>query len=102
LGIHVALRRLARSGGGQIAALGAVLAWALSLPLRIAPLVLGKASMAAEVAYIGIWLVLLALDLEAPRLMLAGALAVAVLTLLSAFAYGRVFLHGLFFGGRTA
>jgi cardiolipin synthase (CMP-forming) len=83
-------------------ALGATIAWALSLPLRIAPLIIGKATTAVQVGYVGAWLLLLAFDLEAPRLMLAGAYTVAVFTLLSAFAYGNVFLRGLFFGGRTA
>ena len=47
-------------------ALGAALAWALSLPLRIAPLLIGKAATAVQVAYIGVWLLLLAFDLESP------------------------------------
>jgi cardiolipin synthase len=83
-------------------ALGAVIARALSLPLRIAPLIIGKAATAVQVGYIGIWLLLMALDFEAPRLMQAGAYTVAVFTLLSAFAYGSLFLRALFFGGRTA
>lgn len=83
-------------------ALGVALAWALSLPLRIAPLIIGKATTAVQVCYIGVWLLLLAFELDAPRLMLAGAFTVAVFTLLSAFAYGSAFLRALFFGGRTA
>ena len=83
-------------------ALGATIAWALALPLRIAPLIVGKATTAVQVGYVGIWLLLLALDLDAPRLMLAGAYTVAVFTFLSAFAYGHLFLRALFFGSRTA
>src|SRR5579862_8269432 len=83
-------------------ALGAVLAWALSLPLRIAPLSIGKATTAVQVAYIGAWLVLLAFNLEAPGVMAAAAYTVAAVTLLSAFAYANLFLRTLFFGGRTA
>ena len=83
-------------------ALGATIAWALALPLRIAPLIVGKATTAVQVGYVGACLLLLALGLEAPRLMLAGAYTVAVFTLLSAFAYGHIFLRALFFGGRTA
>jgi cardiolipin synthase len=82
--------------------LGAVVAWSLSLPLHITPLLIGKAATAAQVGYIGIWLLLLAFDFEAPGLMQAGAYMVALFTLLSAFAYGSLFLRALFFGGRTA
>ena len=35
--------------------LGVGLAWALSLPLRIAPLVIGKATTAVQIGYIGVW-----------------------------------------------
>jgi cardiolipin synthase len=82
--------------------LGAIIVWALSLPLTITPLIIGKATTVVQVGYVGAWLILLALDMEAPRLMLAGAYTVAVFTLLSAFAYGSVFLRSVFFGGRTA
>jgi cardiolipin synthase len=83
-------------------ALGAIIAWAMSLPLKIAPLIVGKATTAVQIGYVGVWLLLLAFDWEAPRLMLAGAYTVAVFTLLSAFAYGHLFLRALFFGSRTA
>jgi cardiolipin synthase len=88
--------------GDAAIALGATIVWMLSLPLRIAPLMIGKATTAVQVGYIGAWLLLLAADLETPRLMQAGAYTVAVFTLLSAFAYGGQFLRALFFGGRTA
>lgn len=83
-------------------ALGALLTWTLALPLQITPVMIGKAAAAVQVGYIGAWLLLLAFDLEAPRTMTAAAYTVAVFTLLSAFAYGRLFLKALFFGGRTA
>jgi cardiolipin synthase len=83
-------------------ALGAGLVWALALPLRIAPLLIGKAATLAQVFYIGGWLLLLALDLEAPQLMRAGAGTVALFTLLSGFAYGSLFFKALLCGGRTA
>jgi cardiolipin synthase (CMP-forming) len=83
-------------------ALGASLAWALSLPLRVAPLLIGKAATAVLVVYIGAWLLLLAFDLEAQGVMAAAAYGVAAVTLLSAFAYASLFLRALFFGGRTA
>lgn len=82
--------------------LGVGLAWILSLPLRVAPLRVGKAATAMLVVYIGAWLLLLAFDLEMPQLMMAGAYAVALVTLLSGFAYASLLLRALFFGGRTA
>ncbi len=83
-------------------ALGALIVWALHLPLAIAASILGKAATAVQVGYIGAWLLLLAFDSQAPRLMMAGAYTVAVFTLLSAIAYGRIFLKALFVGGHTA
>ena len=81
---------------------GVTLAWTLSLPLRIAPLLVGKAATAAQIGYIGAWLLLLAFDLEMPQMMQAAAYGVAFVTLLSGFAYASLFLRALFFGGRTA
>ena len=81
---------------------GASIAWSLSLPLRLQPLAIGKATTAVEIFYIGAVLLLLALDWQAPRLMLAGAAAVGVFVTLSALAYGRLFLRALIFGQRTA
>jgi hypothetical protein len=51
-----------------------------------------------QVLYIFTALLLLAFDLDAPRLALATAWACGLFTLLSAAAYGTVFLRGLFAG----
>lgn len=83
-------------------AIGAVIAWALSWPLKVAPLVIGKAAAAVQVCYIGGWLLLLAFDQEQPDVMMAAALTVAVFALLSFVSYGRLFLQALFVGGRVA
>jgi cardiolipin synthase len=83
-------------------ALGAALSWALGLPLRMAPLLVGKANTAVQILYIGAWLLLLAFDLDVPSQMLAAAYGVALFALLSAFAYAHLFLRALFSGGRTA
>jgi cardiolipin synthase len=83
-------------------AAGAALAWAMSLPLRVAPLAIGKATTAVEIGYIGFGLMLLAFGWEAPRLMLAGAATVCVFAALSAAAYTYIFLRALIFGQRTA
>jgi cardiolipin synthase len=81
---------------------GLALGYALSLPLRMAPLAIGKATTAAEIGYIGFGLLLLAFEWPAPRLMLAGAATVGVFVTLSAMAYVYIFLRALIFGQRTA
>ncbi|HKD48489.1 MAG TPA: CDP-alcohol phosphatidyltransferase family protein [Rhizomicrobium sp.] len=83
-------------------ATGALLAKALNLPMRVAPLMIGKASTAVQIGYVGVLLLLLAFDRESPRLVAAGAYTVAVFTILSLLAYGQLFLRVLLFGRRTA
>ncbi|MBN9545336.1 MAG: CDP-alcohol phosphatidyltransferase family protein [Alphaproteobacteria bacterium] len=81
---------------------GAVLAKALSLPLRIEPLTIGKATTAVLVLYAGILLLLLALDQDAPRLVKAGSYTAALFVVLSAAIYLYSFLRALLSGRRTA
>ena len=81
---------------------GAGLAKALSLPLRIAPLMIGKATAAAQVGYVGLLLGLLAFDRDAPRLVLAGSYTVAVFLVLSGAAYVQLFLRARWLGRRIA
>src|SRR5476649_919665 len=68
----------------------------LGLPVATAPLFLGKTSTVIQVLYIFTTLLLLAFDLDAPRLALAASWTCGLFTLLSAAAYGTVFLRGLF------
>jgi len=89
-------------GRDLLVAVGVGLAWALSLPLRMAPLGVGKAATAVELLYIGAALLLLALDRDAPSLMLAAAATVSLFVVLSGLAYLYVFLRALIFGQRTA
>jgi cardiolipin synthase (CMP-forming) len=89
-------------GRDLLVAVGVALAWALSLPLRMAPLGVGKAATAIELIYIGAALLLLALDWEAPHLMLAAAATMSLFVVLSGLAYLYVFLRALIFGQRTA
>jgi cardiolipin synthase len=89
-------------GRDLLVAAGVALAWALSLPLRMAPLGVGKAATAIELLYIGAALLLLALDREAPHLMLAAAATMSLFVVLSGLAYLYVFLRALIFGQRTA
>lgn len=86
---------------GLIAA-GAVLARISNLPMRIEPLTIGKASTTVQVGYVGILLLLLAFDREAPRFAAAIGYAVAIFALLSLAAYAQLFLRALPFGRRTA
>jgi cardiolipin synthase len=62
----------------------------------------GKASTVAQVAYIGLVLLLLAMNLEIPGLMFAGAVAVAFFTLWSFLAYAIVWLQAVAAGHRAA
>ena len=83
-------------------AMGALLAKVLDIPLRIAPVMVGKASTAVQVGYVGVVLLLLAFDREAPRLVTAGGYTVAVFVLLSGAVYLQIFLRALLSGRRIA
>ena len=89
-------------GRDLLVAMGVLLARALSLPLRMVPLGVGKAATAVELLYIGAALSLLALNRDAPSLMLAAAATVSLFVLLSGLAYLYVFLRALIFGQRIA
>jgi cardiolipin synthase len=74
----------------------------LGLSVAFAPHFLGKASTMMQVLYVFAVLLLLAFDLDAPRLALAASWACGLFTLLSGCAYGGVFLRGLFARSRVA
>ena len=74
----------------------------LGLPFATTTLFLGKASTVMQILYIFTLLLLLAFDLDAPRLALAASWACGLFTLLSGCAYGGVLLRGLFAGSRIA
>ena len=74
----------------------------VSLPMRIEPLVIGKATTAVQVGYVGVLLLLLAFDRDAPqagrgRRLYRGGVRRAV----SVAAYAQLFLRALLFGRRT-
>ena len=81
---------------------GIALARSLALPVRVAPLPIGKANTAIQVGYVGLMLFLLAFNLEAERLQMTAVLATAILTLASSFAYAQVLLKAFSLGRRTA
>ncbi len=82
--------------------LGIAAARSLALPIRIAPLAVGKASTAIQVFYIGMVLFFLAFNIEAEGLRMAAGLATAILTVASAFSYGQVWLKAFALRRRTA
>jgi cardiolipin synthase len=86
---------------GLIAA-GAMLARMSSLPMRIEPLMIGKASTLVQVGYVGFLLLLLAFDRDWPRLVMAAGYTVAVFAILSLAAYAQLFLRALRSGRRIA
>jgi len=74
----------------------------LTLPMPTSPLFVGKLSTVVQLLYVLSALLLLAFDLDAPRLAQAAAWTCGAVTLLSAAAYGGVFLRGVFRGRRAA
>jgi cardiolipin synthase len=81
---------------------GWLMARLLALPMRFAPLLVGKLCTLAQLLYAGLALLLLALSLSAPAVMLAAAWATALITVLSGAAYALVFLRVLLAGRRPA
>jgi cardiolipin synthase len=83
-------------------ATGWLLAKLFALPLGSEPLLIGKASTAVQIGFIGLLLLLLAFGRHWPQLVTAAAYVTAAFVLLSAIAYGHVLLRGLLAGRRTA
>jgi cardiolipin synthase len=81
---------------------GIGLALALAVPLRIAPLWIGKVSTAVQIAYIGWVLLTLAFGIDASLSSKTAAYLTAAVTLASWLAYGQVLLKALAPGRRTA
>jgi cardiolipin synthase (CMP-forming) len=82
--------------------MGVGLARLLSLPLNIEPLNIGKASTVIQVCFVGLALLLLALGVDQPNLVLAGAVATAAVTVASWLAYAQLWFRALALGRRTA
>jgi cardiolipin synthase len=82
---------------GAIAS-GWLLIRGLDLPIATLPLLLGKISTMAQMLYALGVLLLLAFDLDAPRLAEAAAWICGLFTILSAIAYAALFLRGVFAG----
>ena len=75
--------------------LGVALAKLLGAPLTVAPLMVGKISTVVQVLYIAGVLLMLTLRQIEPQAVLAGVLAVALLTLASFLAYAHVWFQAV-------
>ncbi len=81
---------------------GIALARLIALPIRMAPLAIGKASTAVQVGYVGFVLASLTLGLELPMVRSATEFVVAVVTIASWLAYGQLLFKALALSRRTA
>jgi cardiolipin synthase len=82
--------------------IGVGIAWLFSLPLKIEPLYIGKVSTVIQVGYIGLILLLLALDADQPGLVMAGTIIAASVTAASWLVYGQLLVRALAVGRRPA
>jgi cardiolipin synthase len=82
--------------------LGIGLAHLLALPVRATPSLLGKASTAVQVIYVGVMLLLLTFDMHAPVLTNFAEIAVAAFTLVSGLGYAQIWLRAATHSRRTA
>jgi len=82
---------------------GALSAWALDLPLTVAPLPLGKICTALQIGYIALVLFCLWMKDSLPDVLNAAALVTAAITLASGLNYTALWLRALIVrAGRTA
>ncbi len=82
--------------------LGVLVARAFSLPVKMAPLAIGKACTVVQVGYVSLLLLLLTFNLDMPQLSLMAAATAAIFTLLSWLAYGQLLLRAFALGRRPA
>ncbi len=82
--------------------IGVGVAWLFALPLKIEPLYIGKVSTVIQVGYIGLVLLLLALDANQPGLVMAGTIIAASVTAASWLVYGQLLVRALAVGRRPA
>jgi cardiolipin synthase len=82
--------------------LGVLVSRALSLPVKMEPLAIGKACTVVQIGYIGLLLLLLTFNLDMPQLTMFAAAATAVFTVLSWAAYGQLLLKAFALGRRPA
>lgn len=81
---------------------GALLAWALDLPLRIAPLPLGKISTALQIGYVALTLALLVVGVAEPQIANAVAVVTGAVTVASGLNYAALWFKALARAGSRA
>jgi cardiolipin synthase len=79
-----------------------LLAKLLELPLRVAPLPIGKLCTAAQVGYIALVLVILAFDLDWPEIAAFAGVAAGAITIASWLAYAQLWFRAAARGRRAA
>jgi cardiolipin synthase len=89
-------------GRDLLLAAGAGLIKIFALPVRIAPIMLGKISTIVQVCYIALLLLLRAFSLNAPHLVMALGAATALLIVASWLGYTAILLRALMPGRRAA
>jgi cardiolipin synthase len=80
---------------------GVAIAVALTLPVRVEPLFVGKVSTAFQIAYVALALVLLSAGLDWPRILGVATLVTAAVTVLSWLGYARLLIVALMARGRA-
>ncbi len=85
----------------DVVIVGAILlARFLELPLRVAPLYIGKFSTAVQVGYVALTLLVLAFGFEWPRIVATAAFLAGVFTGVSWIAYGNLWIKAAMAKGR--
>lgn len=82
--------------------LGVGIAWLFSLPLKVEPLAVGKASTVVQVGYVALILLLLTFEVDMAVLAESAGIIAAGFTLMSWFAYGQLFYRAFQLGRRPA
>ncbi len=89
-------------GRDIVMVLAILLAKLLDLPLRVAPLPIGKLSTAVQVGYVALTLFVLAFDLDWQTVTAFAAVLTGAATIASWLAYGQLWLRAAARGRRTA
>jgi cardiolipin synthase len=82
--------------------LGVGLARLFALPVKIEPLMVGKASTVVQVGYIALILLLLTFEVGMPVLAETAGIIAMAFTLMSWFSYGQLFYRAILLGRRAA
>lgn len=82
--------------------IGLALARVMALPLEVAPLFIGKASTAVQVAYVALALAVLAFGIGAPGMMSMAAIVVATFAIASWLGYGQLLVRAIAVRRKTA